>query len=171
MAHGPSETKAHVAVLTVSDSRILENDTSGNSIVEILLSEGHVVSCRSIVKDEASEILAIVTGSIQDAAVQVIIVTGGTGASKRDSTPDVVEPLFSSTLPGFGELFRSLSFNEIGSAAMLSRAEAGWVDYGEMRKPIFLLPGATNAVRLALTSLIIPQLGHLLDVCNEGAVQ
>jgi molybdenum cofactor biosynthesis protein B len=171
MAHGPSETKASVALLTVSDTRTLDTDSSGTTIVRMFESEGHTVALRAIARDDAQEIIAAVVSAIEEPDVNVLVVSGGTGASQRDITPDVLEPLFSSTMAGFGELFRMLSFAEIGSAAMLSRAVAGLIDREGERIPIFILPGYPNAVRLAMDKLILPQLGHLLDVCNEGVTR
>ena len=166
MHHRNSHTTAAVAVLTVSDSRSLQDDTSGAIVMDSLTAAGHTIASREIVRDVQTEIVSIVSIWAADNAIHAIIVTGGTGPSKRDITPNAIIPLLSSTLPGFGELFRQLSYEEIGSAAFLSRAEAGWIDNEETRTPIFLLPGAPKAVSLALDRIIIPQLGHLLDVCS-----
>ncbi len=103
---------------------------------------------------------------LQNPEIQVIIVTGGTGVAPRDITPDVLLPMLDATFSGFGELFRQLSYKEIGAASMLSRADAGWIDINGIRKILFLIPGSPNAVKLAIKELILPQLGHLLDVSS-----
>ena len=166
MEHGTSDTTANVAILTVSDSRLVDDDQSGAMIVESLTAAGHIVSSRKIVSDMQPMIAETITRWADEHAIQAIIVTGGTGPSQRDVTPDAILPLMSSTLRGFGELFRQLSYEEIGAAAMLSRAEAGWIDTESGRTLIFLLPGSPKAVKLALDKLILPQLGHILDVCS-----
>ena len=166
MNHESSTTCANVAVLTVSDTRSLEDDRSGSLIVEALTNSGHAVQYREIVHDVKESIVSIVSQWAEDAAVDAIIVNGGTGSSPRDVTPDAIVPLMDSTLDGFGELFRHLSYKEIGPAAMLSRAVAGWIETNAMRTPVFLLPGSPAGVELAVTQLIVPQLGHLLDICS-----
>ena len=146
-------------VLTVSDTRTETNDTSGQAIRELLERAGHSVAGHAIVKDEASQVAATVRERLADQATQVIITTGGTGISARDTTFEAVTALFEKRLDGFGELFRMISFHEIGSAAMMSRATAGTVG----RKAIFVLPGSPAAVRLAMERLIIPKLGHIVQ--------
>jgi len=145
------------AVLTVSDTRTLETDTGGALVAELLQGAGHPVAWRRIVRDEAAQIAAAVSGALEDAGVRALIVTGGTGVAPRDVTPESVEPLLERSVPGFGELFRALSFQEIGSAALLSRALAGLA----RGRVVFVLPGSRGAVRLALERLILPELGHL----------
>jgi molybdenum cofactor biosynthesis protein B len=171
MKHDTSDRKARVAVLTVSDSRSVEDDLSGNIAVEELESAGHSIANREIVPDEMDAIAAYVTKWAGDETVDAIVVTGGTGPSKRDVTPEAVLPLLTTTMPGFGELFRQLSYEEIGAAAMLSRANAGWIDVGTLRTPIFLLPGSPNAVKLAMEKLLVRQLGHVLDLCMLESTQ
>src|SRR5262245_62593141 len=151
---------SHVAcfILTVSDTRTLETDTSGQAIAALLEQAGHAVTARRTVRDEPAEVAAILRDTIGRRAARVIITTGGTGISKRDSTYEAVTALFEKQIDGFGELFRMLSFNEIGAAAMLSRATAG-VAGG---CAIFLLPGSEHAVRLAMERLILPELGHIV---------
>jgi molybdenum cofactor biosynthesis protein B len=166
MMHDTSTRKAVVAVLTVSDSRSLEDDRSGKIAVDELEKVGHTIAARELVHDEHAAIVAMVTKWAADESVDAIVVTGGTGPSRRDMTPEAVLPLMAASMPGFGELFRQLSYEEIGAAAMLSRAEAGWIDVGDLRTPIFLLPGSPKAVTLAMQKLIVVQLGHLLDVCS-----
>ena len=144
------------AVLTISDTRRAETDVSGRAIVELLEADGHVVAKRQILRDEPKDVHDAVVAQL--AGVDAVITTGGTGITSRDSTYEAVVGLFEKRLDGFGEIFRMLSYDEIGSAAMLSRACAG-VARGTI---IFLLPGAENAVHLAMTKLILPELGHLV---------
>ena len=146
-------------VLTVSDTRTEETDTSGRAIRELLTGAGHAVTGYAIVRDEPAEVAAKVRARVDDAATQVIITTGGTGISSRDATYEAVNALLEKRLDGFGELFRMLSFQEIGPAAMLSRATAGTAG----RTAIFVLPGSLAAVRLAMEKLIVPELGHVVQ--------
>ena len=166
MDHRSSNTTANVAVLTVSDTRLFDDDTNGLFIEQAICAGGHIVYSREIVPDEGDAISSLVTRWAAESNVDAIIVNGGTGPSPRDVTCDSVLPLMAATLDGFGELFRLLSYKEIGSAAMLSRAVAGWIETSNMRTPVFLLPGAPNGVALAMEELIMPQLGHLIDVCS-----
>jgi molybdenum cofactor biosynthesis protein B len=144
-------------VLTVSDSRTLETETSGRAIAELLQESGHEVVGRDLVRDEPAQVARIVRDHIDSGRVRVVITTGGTGITSRDSTYEALTALFDKRLDGFGELFRMLSFQEIGAAAMLTRATAGIVN----RCAVFLLPGSEHAVRLAMQHLIIPELGHV----------
>jgi molybdenum cofactor biosynthesis protein B len=146
-------------VLTVSDSRTPDTDTSGRTIRTLLEEAGHSVSGSAIVKDDPREVAAQVQTQLADSRTQVIITTGGTGLTSRDSTYEAISGLLEKQLEGFGELFRMLSFHEIGPAAMMSRATAG----SASRKAIFVLPGSEAAVRLAMTRLIIPELGHVVQ--------
>ena len=141
------------AVLTISDTRKPETDVSGRTIVELLEADGHVVAKRQILRDEPKDVHDAVIAQL--GGVDVIITTGGTGITSRDSTYEAVVSLFEKRLDGFGEIFRMLSYGEIGSAAMLSRACAG-VARGSA---VFILPGSEHAVRLALTKLILPEIG------------
>jgi molybdopterin adenylyltransferase len=145
-------------VLTVSDTKTPETDTSGALIRELLASAGHRVATSAIVRDEPLEVARLVRAACADSQVQAVIVTGGTGITSRDSTFEAIEALLDKRLPGFGELFRMLSFAEVGAAAMLSRAQMGV----HARRIVVSLPGSPNACRLALEKLIIPELGHLL---------
>lgn len=145
-------------VITVSDTRTLETDTSGQAIVDMLAAAGHMVEARRLVRDEPAEVAALIREQVDRAVVDVIITTGGTGITRRDSTFEAIDGLLDKRLPGFGELFRMLSFHEIGAAAMLSRACAGTCG-GTV---VIALPGSENAVRLAMTRLLIPELGHLV---------
>ena len=144
-------------VLTVSDTRTRETDTSGRAIRALLEEAGHGVAGSALVRDDPDQVTGIVRKQLADPATRVIVTTGGTGITSRDGTFEAVDRLFEKRLTGFGELFRMLSFQEIGSAAMLSRAAAGTVG----GKAIFVLPGSENAVRLAMTRLIVPELGHI----------
>jgi molybdenum cofactor biosynthesis protein B len=144
-------------VLTVSDTRTPQNDTSGLAIRDLLVTAGHQVAGWKIVPDDADQVRRTVREQLADASVQVIITTGGTGITSRDTTYEAVDALLEKRLDGFGELFRALSFQEVGPAAMMSRAAAGTAG----RKAIFVLPGSEKAVRLAMTRLLIPELGHV----------
>jgi molybdopterin adenylyltransferase len=150
-------------ILTVSDTRTLETDTSGRAIRDLLEGAGHVVSGHDVEKDDPDRITARLRERLADSATQVIISTGGTGISARDGTFEAVAAMFEKRLDGFGELFRMISFEEIGAAAMLSRATAGTVG----RKAIFALPGSEKAVRLAMTRLVIPELGHVVQQLSK----
>jgi molybdenum cofactor biosynthesis protein B len=145
------------AIVTVSDTRTLTTDKGGALVAELLESAGHVVISRAIVADDPDRIGAAVRGALAEDGVRALILTGGTGVAPRDVTPDTVEPLLDRVIPGFGELFRQLSYEDIGSAAILSRALAGLAQ----GKVVFVIPGSTGAVRLAMEKLIVPELGHL----------
>lgn len=147
-----------VAIITVSDTRTERDDHSGKAISEILAVAGHTVVRKDIVKDDQEQIRAALRGLIEDANVQAVIMNGGTGVSLRDVTLESVHDFGEKQLPGFGELFRMLSYEDIGSAAIMSRA-AAFVTEG---KVVFCLPGSEKAVRLATTKLIAPELGHLV---------
>ena len=150
-------------VLTVSDTRTPETDSSGRAIRELVAAAGHEVAGHQIVRDEPADVAAVVRAQIADARTQAVITTGGTGISSRDGTFEAIDALLEKRLDGFGELFRMLSYEEIGAAAMLSRATAGTVQ----RKAVFVLPGSEHAVRLALTKLVLPELGHVLQQLNK----
>src|SRR5579871_1436254 len=139
-SHAPSRVSCFV--LTVSDSRTLDTETSGRAIAELLESGGHAVAGRSLVRDEPAEVSQVIRTAIARPDVDVAITTGGTGIARRDSTFEALSAMFDKRIDGFGELFRVLSFEDIGPAAMLSRACAGVIS----RKAIFLLPGSEAAV-------------------------
>lgn len=143
-------------MLTISDTRTPETDTSGDAIVHALQAAGHDVVGRQIVRDDPAAVRGAVTTQARDA--QVIVTTGGTGITARDSTFEAIDALLEKKLDGFGELFRMLSFEQIGSAAMLSRACAGTIG----RTAVFSLPGSKEAVTLAMEKLIVPELGHVV---------
>jgi molybdenum cofactor biosynthesis protein B len=145
-------------VLTISDTKTPETDTSGALIRELLGAAGHPVIGSAIARDEPADVQRIVREACADPRVRAVILTGGTGITSRDSTYEAVEALLDKRLPGFGELFRMLSYQEIGAAAMLSRAQMGI----HARRIVVSLPGSPNAVRLALEKLLIPELPHLV---------
>lgn len=152
------------AIITVSDTRTLETDRGGGTAAQLLLSAGHLVVHRVIVPDDRERIRQEVVALFERGDIDVVLLTGGTGLSPRDQTVEAVSSLFTKTMPGFGELFRMLSFSEIGPAAMLSRACAGTL--GPLA--IFVLPGSPAAVRLALEKLILPELGHIIHELKKG---
>jgi molybdenum cofactor biosynthesis protein B len=154
-ARSPASVPCYV--LTISDTRTLETETSGRTIADLLVAAGHSVVGRAVVKDEPADVRRMVTDALQAGSARAIITTGGTGLAKRDSTYEALTALFEKRIDGFGELFRMLSFEEIGAAAMLSRATAGIAG----GCAIFLLPGSEAAVRLAMERLILPELGHI----------
>ena len=145
-------------VCTVSDSKTPDTDTSGRLLRELLAGAGHEVVGYQIVRDEPSQVHGVIHTACTNPAVQAVLFTGGTGITSRDQTFEAIDALLDKRLPGFGELFRMLSYQEIGSAAMLSRAQAG-VRAGRL---VFSLPGSPAACRLALERLILPELGHLV---------
>jgi molybdenum cofactor biosynthesis protein B len=152
----PASVSVHV--ITVSDTRTLETDTSGRAIAQLLEGDGHRVHERTILKDEPTEVTAAVRRSVDDPAVDVVITTGGTGITSRDSTFEAIDALIEKRLVGFGELFRMLSYQEIGAAAMLTRAIAGLAK-GTI---VIAMPGSEHAVRLGMTKLVLPEIGHLV---------
>ena len=143
-------------VLTVSDTRTVETDASGAAIAQALTDAGHDIVGRRIVRDEPATVREIVRTESRDA--EVILTTGGTGITSRDSTYEAIAAILDKRLDGFGELFRMLSYQQIGAAAMLSRACAGSIG----TTAVFALPGSENAVRLAMEKLILPELGHVV---------
>jgi len=150
-------------VVTVSDTRGAETDVSGKLVKEHLMGSGHQVVAYHIVKDEVQEIQNLLRQGAENPQVQVIILNGGTGIAPRDVTYEAVEELLDKKIEGFGEIFRYLSYKEIGSAAMLSRALAGVCN----RKIVFSLPGSRGAVDLAMRELILPEMGHLVREANK----
>jgi molybdenum cofactor biosynthesis protein B len=146
------------AVITASDTRAADDDASGAVIRDALDAEGHTVMSRAICPDEPAAITQAIEAAIGTGA-RAILLTGGTGIAPRDCTFDVVEGLIETPLPGFGELFRALSYEEIGSAAMLSRATAGIF----RDRLVVSMPGSTAAVRLAMTRLVLPELAHIFS--------
>lgn len=147
------------AVITISDTRDTASDRGGPLLVERLEAAGHRVTFREIVKDDARSITDVVTRAVADPEVDLVLTTGGTGIAPRDVTYLTLSKLFDSDIPGFGELFRALSFQAIGSAALLSRATGGIV----AGKVVLALPGSPKALELALTAIILPEAGHLVS--------
>jgi molybdopterin adenylyltransferase len=150
---------ARVFVLTVSDTRTDDSDTSGLAICALLKDAGHHIAGKAIEKDEPSRVAELVRQQAAIGDVDAIITTGGTGLTSRDSTFEAIDALLTKRLPGFGELFRMLSYEDIGSAAMMSRACAGTIG----KVVVISLPGSEAAVRLAMTKLVIPELTHLVQ--------
>jgi molybdenum cofactor biosynthesis protein B len=153
-----SPARVRLAVVTVSDTRTPQTDVAGQTIAELLTAAGHDVAMREIVADEPIEIERLLRSLAARDDLGAILLTGGTGLASRDSTVEVVGRLLTKTLPGYGELFRMLSFREIGPAAMLSRAVGGVIG----PKVVLTMPGSPAAVRLAMERLILPELGHLV---------
>jgi molybdopterin adenylyltransferase len=150
--------RVRVAVLTISDTRTPETDTGGDTIEELMRGAGHEIVERNIVKDEASGIRTKLVDLLARSDVDAVITTGGTGISARDTTYEVVDRMLEKKLDGFGEIFRVLSYEEIGAAAILSRALAGAVG----PKFIACLPGSRGAVRLAVEKLLVPEISHVV---------
>ena len=155
-AEAPASVRCFV--LTISDTRGAADDKSGDAIASLLEAAGHTITGRKIVKDDARAIRDAVSYAAKSGSNDAVITTGGTGVSPRDVTPDALAPLFERTLDGFGELFRMLSYEQVGSAAMMSRACAGAMG----RTAVFALPGSEQAVRLAIDKLILPEIGHVV---------
>ena len=167
---GTHEHKKHaprrvsIGIITVSTTRSLGDDGSGNWIREQARQEGHDIIYHQVITDDAELIAATVREVIQNERPQVILMNGGTGITKKDVTIEAVNPMFSKTLTGFGPLFAKLSFDEIGSAAFLSRATAGVIE----DTVVICMPGSLNACKLACRELIFPELGHLVKHVKEG---
>ncbi|MBD1892154.1 MogA/MoaB family molybdenum cofactor biosynthesis protein [Trichocoleus sp. DQ-A3] len=160
----PERMTVTCAVITVSDTRSPETDKSGQLIKQLLRDAGHAVSEYAILKDEPEEIRAQLQALAQRPDLDALIFNGGTGIAPRDTTYDALESLLSKILPGFGELFRFLSYQEIGSRAIASRAVAGVYQ----TKLVFSIPGSTNAVKLAIQQLILPELVHLVSQLQKS---
>ena len=159
----PSSLHLGCVVLTCSDTRTHETDTSGKLICHLLKDQGHTIVDYQILKDEPADITEHLQQATRQTNSQVIIINGGTGISKRDSTFEAVDGFLEKRLEGFGELFRYLSYKDIGSAAMLSRATAGIHGH----HVIFSIPGSQGAVKLAMEQLVLPELGHLVGELNK----
>jgi len=150
-----------VGIITASDSRTAATDQSGALVRQMLEGAGHIVAFYEVIPDDRERIAATITRALPE--LDAIIVTGGTGVARRDSTIEAVEPMLEKKLDGFGEIFRMLSYQEIGSAAMLSRAVAG-VSQGKF---VAALPGSTAACRLAMEKLILPEVGHIAYLLSQ----
>ena len=160
-AGGPQAVR--VAVLTISDTRVESTDSAGDRIVALCQEAGHTVVYREIVADDAEKIRIWVEQCRDQDDAEAAILTGGTGISPRDVTIEAIEPLFTKTIPGFGELFRMFSHAEIGSASVMSRATAGLAG----RLLVFALPGSRAGVDLAMKNVVLPELGHLVGQARK----
>jgi molybdenum cofactor biosynthesis protein B len=161
--HLDRKTRAVFALIITSDTRNPEDDETGNAAKKLIEAKGHKVASRTIIPNDAERIRADVEKQLEEPTIQVIITSGGTGIGSKDKTVDTLRPLLEKDLPGFGELFRHLSYEDVGAAATLSRSIAG-IAKG---KVIFCLPGSKNAVRLALGKIILPSIGHMLWELNR----
>lgn len=157
-----SDQFLNIAIVTVSDTRNKDNDTSGDFLDDACVAAGHRVPYRAIVKDDIYQLRATISTLIADPDIKVVLMTGGTGFSGRDSTPEAMAPLFDKTIDGFGELFRYLSFKEIGSSTVQSRAIAGLAN----DTAIFCIPGSTGACKTAWTGILDEQLNGTHKPCN-----
>ena len=146
------------AVVTVSDTRTLADDTGGRTVIELLTAAGHTITAREIIPDEPERMRTLLLGYIADPSLDAVLLTGGTGLSSRDQTFETVSALLTKPLPGYGEIFRMLSYQEIGPAGMLSRAVGGLAE----RTVILTMPGSPAGVRLAMEKLIVPELAHMV---------
>ncbi len=165
----PTEHKAQAprivqcAVITCSDTRTPTDDKSGQLIRQLLTEHGHTVTAYHVIKDEPTEITRLIQDLASNPAVQAIVINGGTGISRRDSTFEAVDTLLEKRLDGFGEIFRFLTYKDIGSPAIMTRATAG-VYQGRI---VFSTPGSVGAVRLAMEQLILPELGHIMQQLSK----
>ena len=160
-SHAPASIGC--VVITCSDTRTPETDTSGYRIMHMLKDAGHTVVDYHLVKDEPAKIKAKIKSALANKKVQAIIINGGTGISRRDSTFEAVDAMLEKRLDGFGEVFRYLTYQEIGSPAIMSRATAGIIK----GRVLFSTPGSENAVKLAMEKLILPELGHLVQQLSK----
>ncbi|PPV08675.1 molybdopterin biosynthesis protein B [Xanthomonas bromi] len=156
-----------LCVLTVSDSRSLADDRSGDYLADALTHEGHVLHERALCADDRYRMRAIVSGWIADAQVDGILITGGTGFTGRDSTPEAITPLLDKVMPGFGEMFRAISVEEIGTSSLQSRAFAGLANHSF----VFCLPGSTSACRTAWERIVLAQLDARTKPCNLATLR
>ena len=150
-------------VITCSDTRTPESDTSGYRIIHMLKDAGHAVLAYQLVKDDPKKIKAKIKAGLTNKKIQAVIINGGTGISRRDSTFEAVDAMLEKRLDGFGEVFRFLTYQDIGSPAIMSRATAGIIK----SRILFSMPGSENAVKLAMEKLILPELGHLIQQLSK----
>lgn len=155
-------TALNCAVLTISDSRTLKEDTSGALLAELINKDGHRLADRNLVRDDVYQVRAVVSAWIADPDIQVVVTTGGTGFTGRDSTPEALTPLFDKTIDGFGELFRQISYADIGASTIQSRCVGGLAN----ATLIFALPGSSNAVQTGWEKILRPQLDSSTRPCN-----
>jgi molybdenum cofactor biosynthesis protein B len=158
-----SPNQVACAVVTVSDTRTLQTDRGGALVVEMLQAAGHMVPRREIIPDEPDQMRPLVADLVGDGAIDAVLLTGGTGIGCRDQTFETISAMLTKPMPGYGELFRMLSYDDIGPAAMLSRAVGGAID----GKIVLTMPGSTAAVRLAMEKLIVPELTHLVHEARK----
>ncbi|GJM26656.1 MAG: molybdenum cofactor biosynthesis protein B [Phycisphaerae bacterium] len=161
--HQKDQRTANCAIVTVSDTRTEETDTGGQLVRTLLEAAGHSVQSHAIVKDEPADVAKLVHAMSCDVGCHAILLSGGTGIAARDTTVEAIEPMLDKRLDGFGELFRMLSFDQVGAASMLSRALAGITN----QTAVFMMPGSPKAVELAMTKLIIPELGHIVALAGK----
>lgn len=167
--HALGKTPAHCGLITVSDSRTRETDAGGDLLASLLSDAGHIVETRLLVPDEPGEIMAACEDCLAQ-PIELLITTGGTGIAPRDGTIELLQPRLARELPGFGELFRALSFEEIGAAAMLSRATGGVLTRTNGNDLLlFILPGSPKAIELAVTRLILPQFAHMRALLHPSS--
>jgi molybdenum cofactor biosynthesis protein B len=155
----------NIAVLTLTDTRTFETDTSGQTLEDLLTAAGHHIAARKLCKDDIYSSRAIVSGWIADNDVDVVLTTGGTGLTNRDSTPEALQPLFDCNIEGFGELFRQVSYEEIGTSTIQSRAVAGMAN----QTLVFCMPGSTGACRTGWNRILAEQLDSRHRPCNFAA--
>ncbi len=167
MSAGPDFIPLHLCVLTVSDSRTLADDKSGDYLASALAEAGHALVERAVLPDDRYQLRALVSKWIADAGIEGVLVTGGTGFTGRDSTPEALLPLLDKEMPGFGELFRAISFDEIGTSSLQSRAFAGLAN----STFLFCLPGSTSACRTAWEGIIRAQLDARTPPCNLATLR
>jgi molybdenum cofactor biosynthesis protein B len=167
MSAGPDFIPLHLCVLTVSDTRTPADDKSGDYLVDALRQEGHHLAERAILRDDRYQLRALVSKWIADPAIDGVLVTGGTGFTGRDSTPEALLPLLDKEMPGFGELFRAISFDEIGTSSLQSRAFAGLAN----STFLFCLPGSTSACRTGWEKIIRAQLDARTQPCNLATLR
>jgi len=162
--HAPDVETVGVGLLTVSSSRTLEDDPTGDALVDAVEAADMTVATRNLVTDELAPVRAAVEAMLAEDAVDLVITSGGTGLTPDDVTVQAVQPLFTRNIPGFGELFRMLSYEAVGPLAMASRATAGLAE----GTPVFCLPGSQDAADLAAGDLILPVAGHLVGLAERG---
>ena len=167
MSHADTLIPLRLCVLTVSDSRTLANDSSGDYLVQAATDAGHLLHERTLVKDDIYRMRAIVSAWIADDEVDGVLITGGTGFTGRDSTPEAIAPLLDKQMPGFGELFRAVSVEEIGTSSLQSRAFAGL----DNQTFVFCLPGSTSACRTAWEKIVSAQLDARTRPCNLATLR
>ncbi len=161
--HAPDVTEVGFGILTVSSSRSLEDDPTGDALEAAVEDAGMTVETRNLVPDEVAPIRAAVEGMVATSNIDLVVTTGGTGLTRDDVTLQAVDPLLTRQLPGFGELFRFLSYDEVGARALLSRASAGLAD----EVPVFCVPGSEAGAVMGLEELILPTAGHMVGLAQD----